>query len=286
MVKTNETHDQVSNPLIDGRVQRTIVWLLLAVIVLRYAFGWVDAFAGASLPRLGSIGFTAVFTAFSVLHAADVLGWRRALFFFFVCVVVSWCFEAVGVTTGMIYGHYHYSDALGGKIAGVPVVIPLAWFMMVYASWIVSHILLEGTSERASVTGVIARAVVAATVMTSWDVVMDPGAAKSGRWIWENGGAYFGVPFQNFIGWMATTLTVYLVWALSYRNAFGPQVRKIPRIHTGAPALAYAVTSIDQVLMTPVPELHVVAAFGMCFISLLTILRLVLGHGALTLPAR
>src|SRR5216684_3016043 len=48
---------------------------------------------------------------------------------------------AVRVATGMVYGNCHYGDALGAKIGAVPVIIPFAWFMMIYASWIVAHIL-------------------------------------------------------------------------------------------------------------------------------------------------
>jgi Carotenoid biosynthesis protein len=45
-------------------------------------------------------------------------------------VVVSWAFEKVGIATGLIYSPYHYSARLGVKLGAVPVIIPLAWFMM------------------------------------------------------------------------------------------------------------------------------------------------------------
>jgi uncharacterized membrane protein len=60
-------------------------------------------------------------------------------------------------------------------------------------------------------------------VMTAWDSVIDP--VLSGpplhNWIWEVDGPYFGVPIQNFAGWMATTFTVYLIYRL-YENARSP----------------------------------------------------------------
>jgi uncharacterized membrane protein len=268
----------------NSRVQRLLVWLLLVIILLRYGFIWADTFAGASLPRIGSTGFTAIFAAFSILHAADLLGWRRAILFLFTCVTVSWCFEAAGVATGAVYGSYHYGDALGVKIGAVPAIIPFAWFMMIYASWIVAHILLEGAGKPASTPGALARAAVAATVMTGWDVVMDPGMARAGKWTWENGGPYFGVPFQNFIGWIATTLTVYVVVALIFRRVPGRQMPEATRLYMGVPALAYSVVAVDQFLMAVVPELHIVAAFGMCLVALLTILRLSLVRGFIALP--
>jgi uncharacterized membrane protein len=258
------------------RVRRGLVWSLLLLLALRYAAIWADSFAGASLPRIGAVGFTVIFSAFSVLHAADRLGWRRALLFLCSCVVVSFCFEAVGVATGVVYGAYHYGDTLGVKIAGVPALIPFAWFMMIYASWVVAQVLLEGVGNPASPVGIVARSVVAAAVMTAWDVVMDPGLARAGAWVWEEGGAYFGVPFHNFGGWMVTTLTIYLLVALLFSLIRSPEIPAAARLFSGAPVIAYSLVAMDHALISPFPELHVVAAFGMCLIALLALLRLTL----------
>ena len=59
------------------------------------------------------------------------------------------------------------------------------------------------------------RAIMAVIVMTAWDVVIDPGMARAGYWVWEHGGSYFGVPRHNFVGWLVTTFTVYVVSACS-----------------------------------------------------------------------
>jgi putative membrane protein len=113
---------------------------------------------------------------------------------------------------------------------------------------------------------------------------MDPSKAKAGTWTWENGGPYFGVPFQNFIGWMATTLTVYVIVALAFRLVPGRQMTGATRLYTGAPAFAYALVAIDRLLIASPPELHVVAAFGICLVALLAILRLALVRHPIALP--
>jgi uncharacterized membrane protein len=266
------------------RSRQLLVWLLLFGIFLRYACKWVSSLSGASLPNMSAAGFTVLFAAFSILHASDVLGWRRALLFLLVCVAVSWGFESVGVATGAVYGDYHYGAALGAKIAGVPLIIPLAWFMMVYASWIVAHILLEGASTPSSAYGALARVLIASTAMTAWDAVMDPGKAESGAWIWEKGGPYFGVPFQNFVGWIATTGAIYLIVAVAFRFVSRPRVRSNARFYTGLPVLAYALVALDHLLIETIPQLHIVAAFGICLVALLAILRLILVQDAIALP--
>ncbi|MEI9965945.1 MAG: carotenoid biosynthesis protein [Caulobacteraceae bacterium] len=47
-------------------------------------------------------------------------------------MVISFIMEEAGVRTGLVFGHYHYSDLLGHRLGHVPLLIPLGWFMMVY----------------------------------------------------------------------------------------------------------------------------------------------------------
>jgi putative membrane protein len=120
--------------------------------------------------------------------------------------------------------------------------------------------------------------------MTAWDAVMDPGKAKSGAWIWEKGGPYFGVPFQNFVGWIATTLAIYLIVAGVFRLVPRRRLYRNTRFYTGLPVFAYALVAFDHLLIETIPELHVVAAFGICLVALLAILRLILVRNAIALP--
>jgi uncharacterized membrane protein len=61
----------------------------------------------------------------------------------------------------------------------------------------------------------IALPVVAAFVMTQWDVVIDPPEATiSKAWIWHDGGAHFGVPLSNYLGWLLTSWLFYQAFAL------------------------------------------------------------------------
>jgi len=264
-------------------VLRLFVWISFFGVILRFVDIWAIA-AGYSLPRIGSVGFTLIFSVFSLLHASSVLGWRRAVWFLVITVVVSWLFEEIGVATGLVYGHYHYSMQLGAKVGAVPLIVPLAWFMMIYASWIVARVLMQGAGNPTSRLSSIAVSLVASAVMTSWDVVMDPGMAHQGTWVWEQGGLYFGVPFQNFVGWMLTTFTVYLLaTVLLPRSEGSPRQAPLSRLYAGLPVLAYALVAADRVLIASVPELHVVAAFGMGFLAMLAILRLILSPEPLSL---
>lgn len=255
------------------------VWILFGLLAIRFLVVWLNAFAATSIPVPGRIGFTGLFASFALAHAVSALGWRHALAFLVSCATVSWSFEQFGIVTGLLYGPYHYGAQLGPKLGDVPLIIPFAWFMMVYASWCVAWLLLEGTGNPADWPQTLARIVVASFTMTAWDTVMDPGMARAGVWTWEMGGGYFGVPLQNFVGWMATTATVYLLAELMFHRLSGRAPARLSRIYAGLPALAYGLIALDRLLLPDLVELRVVAAFGMIFVALLAALRL-------TLPTR
>ena len=225
------------------------------------------------LPGLGNVGFTAVFVLFALTHCCAVEGPRRTAAFFAISAVVSYAMEEMGVRTGLVFGAYHYSDLLGAKLGHVPVIIPLAWFMMIYPSWMVGRELLRGINTR-SVTGLTRLAAVAALVMTGWDVVMDPGMAAAGNWIWENGGAYFGVPRRNYLGWLATTFLVYWIYGWVLRTIRkGRHVERMTRTFEALPVIVYAFFAVRYVAANHIPALQLVALFSMGTPALLAGLR-------------
>ena len=156
------------------------------------------------LPRIpGGIGIKTLFLMlFSIFHAAYVLGWRHTLLFFGITVAVSWSYEHVGVETGLIYGAYHYTDALGLKLGLVPIIIPIAWFMMIYPSYILANLIGSGrqmimreknknnnNNNRTSLAQILWLSFLSAVIMTAWDLVVDPylSGPTERAWIWENG---------------------------------------------------------------------------------------------------
>ncbi len=243
-------------------------WLLFAavmyLILTELAWHWVH------LPGLGNIGFTLVFVLFALLHCAAVAGWKQTGVYFALAAVISFLLEEIGVRTGWIYGAYHYSDMLGAKLGHVPILIPLAWFMMIYPAWVVARAILRGL-ETSSPAGLIGQAAIAALVMTAWDTVMDPGMAAAGNWIWEQHGAYFGVPIQNYAGWLLTTFLVYLGWGLVSRRARGGEIQAG---FAALPIWVYGFYGLSYTAPRSIPALQIVALFAMVAPALLAFLRI------------
>ena len=172
----------------------------------------------------GLSSLTAIVAMSSLAHAWYALGGRHTLAFFGLSAAISWVYEQVGVATGLIFGAYHYTDYLGARLGDVPLLIPLAWFMMIYPSYVIANLVLErqttGTPD--GLARLIRLAAVSAVVMTVWDLVIDPilSGPSVRAWIWETGGPYFGIPIQNYAGWLLTTFSVYLAYrALEQRFA-------------------------------------------------------------------
>ncbi len=112
--------------------------------------------------------------------------------------------EALGVSSGFPYGAFHYTGDLGWKVFGlVPWTVPFAWIPLLLGSIVFA---------RAYVQGTIQQSVFAAFILTTMDLVLDPGAVSVGLWTYTFPGTYSGVPWTNFAGWMlvgiATSLTL------------------------------------------------------------------------------
>ena len=92
----------------------------------------------------GLNGLIIILLLFSLWHASVALGVRLTLAFFAITTVTSWTFEEVSVLTGLVYGPYHYTATLGPWLGSVPILIPLAWFMLVYPSYVVANLIVHG----------------------------------------------------------------------------------------------------------------------------------------------
>ena len=274
---TQDEHAFAAARLRQGIVLRASVWVLFGLLAVRFVAIWTNAFAETSLPAPGRIGFTLMFTSFSLAHATSQIGWRRAMAFLIVCAVVSWGFEEVGIATGRIYGSYHYGDQLGPKLGHVPLIIPIAWFMMIYASWVVARLLLEGAGRPAAWPTTLSRIVVASFAMTAWDTVMDPGMAPCRRLDLGAGVAVISASRcrTSAVGsrrpWSSTP---WRSWPSGIFRTVNPT--PVSRGYSGLPALFYAFIALDRLLLPDLVELRVVAAFGIGFVALLAVLRLAL----------
>lgn len=257
----------------------------------------VVAFAWSASPFAQMLGAIAIVVAFA--HASIGYGFRHALALLTICLVMTFATENIGVATGAPFGRYHFeADAGLPRIGAIPLIVGGLWFGMGYFSWIVAGTLFDGATTGLRDRGdLFALPLVAAFVMTQWDLVMDPpGSTLAKAWIWHDGGAFFGVPISNFFGWLLTSWLFFQAWALYLRGHYGalPQARIQSREFRLTAVLFYLAPGLTH--LTPwllgrsgdvadatgriwrIDELHestvAVMLFTMVFTSLLAWLRL------------
>lgn len=254
------------------RISSVMLFAVVMYLILVESLSpWVN------LPGLGNIGFTLFFVLFSLAHCWALEGPKRTAIFFAVSAVVTYALEETGVRTGLVFGAYHYSESLGGKLGQVPVLIPLGWFMMIYPSRMVAKAVLRGVDMR-TIPGMTALATLSAMVMTAWDLVMDPGMSTLGQnWVWENGGVYFGVPRHNYLGWLLTTFAVY--WLVGWLWRTDERKTNAARTFAALPVIVYAFFALRYIATNRFPALQVVAVFSMGMPALVSLIQIFMHEG-------
>jgi len=139
---------------------------------------------------------------FAILAARD-LGVRRALVFLAWGLAVALVAEYSSTRIGIPFGVYHYTGATVGRelyASDVPLFDPLSFPFLAYAAWCLAR-------WASGQTAGVALAGLAGILMMLLDMVIDPLAVRGDQWFlgriffYPEGGAYFGVPLSNFLGW-------------------------------------------------------------------------------------
>jgi putative membrane protein len=154
----------------------------------------------------GGVVYMVLGMAAVAVYAYRTLGVWHWLGFMVPAISLSLCSELLGTSTGFPFGHYRYLSGLGYKIAGlVPFTIPLSWFYLGFSAYIIARVGLSTLAlpQWLQNLGAIA---IGAVLLTSWDFVLDPAMSQTTIpfWIWEQPGAFFGMPYENFAGWFGT----------------------------------------------------------------------------------
>ena len=168
-----------------------------------------------------------VFLIAYVVIAIVQMGWRRMLAFAVTAYLIAFGSEAVGLRTGIPYGHYEYFSHLTSDrelwVCGVPVMGSLSFIFLTYAGLAMACVVRGDFAQRGpgmrftsfpSTLRSPAVVLLAPLFATLLDVVIDPVALQGKSWFlgdlyrWETDGAYFGIPLSNFAGWLLVTFLI------------------------------------------------------------------------------
>ncbi|MCX6197789.1 MAG: carotenoid biosynthesis protein [Bacteroidetes bacterium] len=120
---------------------------------------------------------------------------KKKLFAF---ILLVWVFgilvEAIGVSTGVVFGKYHYTSALGIAIFKVPLIIGLNWVLLTYATGVTFSTLRIPFWVKVNA---------GALLMVLCDILLEKFAIKHNFWVWELTGH---PPLLNFFAWWVFSL--------------------------------------------------------------------------------
>lgn len=204
------------------------------------------------------LGFAAV-----AFYAYQTLGGKRWLTFMVPALSLSLASELLGTSTGFPFGDYRYLSGLGYKIADlVPFTIPLSWFYVGFCTYLIARVGLERVSLPSWLRAVSAIAL-GSILLTFWDFVLDPAMSQTNVpfWVWEQPGAFFGMPYQNFIGWFVTG-TIFMSVAHLF---WGNQPLGLTRRHLTFPFAIYFSNILFGVVLSLAAGIWIPVVLGLIF---------------------
>jgi uncharacterized membrane protein len=224
-------------------------YLLLWSLIVLYAFARILQVWPGKVPMWGVVALH-VFPpiAFALIHGAMIYRIRGILIFFAICFIAGNIFENLGVRTGFPFGRYYFTDLMGPKLSVVPIMLGLAYLGMAYLSWTLACLIL-GDMQSLGRFRIVTLPVMASFIMVAWDLSMDPvWSTISHAWVWVRGGAYFGVPVSNFIGWFLTIYVIFQLFALYLRHR-SPAMNRLPAHYWRPAVIFYGVSAAGNILL-------------------------------------
>lgn len=192
----------------------------LAAVTVLTQITWVLV-DGAARDALTVIGVVCLFAA-SLSHALLTRGLAWTVRCFGTALAFGWAIEAVGTATGIPFGDYGYGARLGPTVAGVPLLIPLAWAMMAYPC----HVVAARAARSAA-----GHVVLAATTLAAWDLFLDPQMVAEGHWTFAEPDPALpgvpGTPIGNYVGWLAAAMLLLALLALVAPEPLGDPSRPV-----------------------------------------------------------
>ena len=213
-----------------------IVVALMALTVGVFAFTYLTGNAALQM-QVAGMGSTALYVM-CVWHSAVVRGGRDTVVFFGLTAILAFGAEFLGDNYGLIFGDYHYTDGLGPRVGGVPILIVFVWGTVVYCAFAMVDWLARRNSPLPAdglprLGYALLQGLATGVVTAAWDLMADPLAVSRvwqevlgspAWWWWIDGGPYLpdleswqgggGIPLENFVGWVLVPLTITTIFVM------------------------------------------------------------------------
>lgn len=167
---------------------RILLYLVFAVGIAGHVF---------AVSRNLMISITPVFLfTVQIFVFSNEIKNRKMISWFAFAFAISFVLEIIGVKTGLIFGKYEYSDVLGVKMFGVPLIIGLNWIFVTAGAIKIADLLK------------IKNPFLPAFLTVLFDFILEPAAVFLNYWQWENS----VIPMQNYAAWFIISLIIVIIF--------------------------------------------------------------------------
>lgn len=166
------------------------------LLVVIYMVGIVTVLVGHTDELMLLTPYNLIFATTLLLYNAEGFG-KVYLVWFFILAISGYLIEWVGIMTGLVFGEYSYGSGLGFKFFDVPLIIGINWAVLVFAT--------AALVDRFAWPNWL-KSAVAATLMVSYDILLEPVAIRFDFWSWAGG----TIPLQNYAAWWVIAFLMLL----------------------------------------------------------------------------
>ena len=138
------------------------------------------------------------------------LGWKKGMVSIIILSVYAFSIETLAIISGFPYSPFHYTEMIGMKIFGyTPFTVPFA-----YVPLFLGCIYLCSLYWKDRIKIIIS----CAFLVLMADMVLDPAAVSLNFWVYEYSSIFYGVPLQNFLGWILTGAIAAMIGLMLLKN--------------------------------------------------------------------
>ncbi|MDB5143146.1 MAG: hypothetical protein JWQ66_1859 [Mucilaginibacter sp.] len=125
---------------------------------------------------------------------------RRLLLFVLCAFVLGYGVEWLGVNKHLLFGNYQYGQTLGFQLSGVPLIIGVNWFLLIYSAGVLM--------QRSRIKSMLLRIMSGTLMLVLLDVLIEPVAVRLDYWHWANG----IIPLSNYFCWFFVSAFMLVIF--------------------------------------------------------------------------
>lgn len=200
----------------DVKITRILKYAWIIIAIIEVIIGIASLFVGKHLFLYAESVWAFGVILLVIFHGIPMMGWKNMIVVMLIGCFSSLFFEALGINYGWFFSQYTYTGVIPGpKIFGFDVFSMVAYGIACYIVWAMVQAAIGMTSNQLQKSDVIVMPILCSIVVTSIDFATDPLLATIlGAYDWFEEGVYYGIPFQNYIGWYTMGFFMYLFIAL------------------------------------------------------------------------